>query len=292
MRSLTGNKRLIGWVLIVPTIIVLMIVTIYPMIYMFFISFHNWSIIATLPRQFVGIGNFLKMFDDPAFHNSLRLTIIFVVLASVIELALGLAIALLLSQNRGGIGIIRTLFILPAILAPVVVGLAWRSMLSAEIGIVNYFLRNIGLPPQPWLGQKFLGFVSIIIADVWEWTPFATLVLIAGLNSLPVEPLEAALVDGASKWQVFRYITFPLLVPIITVVLLFRTLDAFKVFDTVYMMTGGGPGRATDVFSFLIWRKAFFENQLGYAATLSIILLVVTILIAQGYIRILKSVRK
>ena len=289
---LSKARRRYAYVLLAPAVLVLAALTLYPTIYMFYISFHQWSIMPTLPRPFVGLGQYSEIFQNPAFWNSLKVTAIFVVAAVVVEMLLGFLIAMLLHGQHWGVRYFRVPFLIPAIIAPVVVGLIWRFMMSADLGIINYFTGLLGIEQIAWLGQPASALISIIWIDIWQWTPFTTLILLAGLDSLPAEPFEAAYVEGASRWQTIRHITVPLLMPVITVILMFRTLDAFKAFDIVYIVTRGGPGDATNLLAYNIWRKGFFENRLGNAAALSVIMVIIATLITQVYTRMMSKQAK
>ncbi len=269
----SNKKRLFGLLLVAPSVLILLITIIYPTIYMFFVSFYRWSIIPTLPRNFIGFGNYINMLRSGDFYNTLKVTFIFVLGVVLFELLIGLGLALLIAKSKARW--LRVAFLMPTVIAPVVVGLIWKLMLSYDLGIINYLIRFIGLEGVNWLGTPINALISVMLVDVWQWTPFAMLIILAGLESLPVEPIEAAQVDGASHFQVFRYILLPLLTPVLTIVVMFRTLDAFKTYDIIYMITRGGPANATDVFSYNIWRKAFFENNMGYAAALSVVMVIV-----------------
>ncbi len=271
---------------IAPTAIVLVALTVYPTIYMVYISFFRWSVIPTLPRDFVGFGQYQTILRDSTFWSSVRVTLIFFVVAVSLELLLGYILATSLRTNRRSIRAVRALFLLPTIIAPVVAGLAWKFMLLLDLGIVNYLIGLVGIPKVAWLGDTTAAVIAILLIDVWQWTPFVMLILLAGMESLPTEPFEAARVDGASAWQMLRYVTLPLLLPLITVALMFRTFDAIKTFDVVYMVTQGGPGNATSLLSYDIWKKGFFENQLGYAAALSVLMLILVTILARLYFRV------
>ena len=260
--------------LVAPAFLVLFLLTIYPFGYMLWISLHQWPILPTLPRPFVGLSTYQFIFADEEFWNSVRVTAIYMTASVSAQLVLGLLLALLLQTPHRAVRLFRLPFLIPVFVSPVVVGLIWKFMYGYDLGIINYLLRSVGLEGVNWLGDQTTAIVSVIIVDIWQWTPFTMLIISAGLDSLPPEPLEAAAIDGATRWQAFRFVTFPLIAPIFTVAMLFRVLDAFKQFDIVYILTRGGPGNATNLLAYNIWRKGFFENQLGYAAALSVIMIV------------------
>lgn len=273
--------------LVAPAFLVLFLLTIYPFGYMLWISLHQWPILPTLPRPFVGAETYLYVLTDSTFWDSIRVTVLYMLASVTIQLALGFFLALLLTTPHPVVRLMRLPFLIPVFVSPVVVGLIWKFMLGYDLGIVNYLLRSIGLEGVNWLGTETTALLSVVLVDVWQWTPFTLLILHAGLASMPSEPFEAAAIDGAGRWQMIRYITFPMLAPIFTVALLFRVLDAFKLFDIVYILTRGGPGNATNVLAYNIWRKGFFENQLGYAATLSVIMIVVATFLALALIKLM-----
>ena len=273
--------------LVAPAFLVLFLLTIYPFIYMVWISLHKWPILPTLPRIFLGAATYGYIFRDAEFWNSVGVTALYMFLSVGLQLALGLLLALLIDARYRALHWFRLPFMIPVFVSPVVVGLIWKFMLGYDLGIVNHLLRSIGLEGVNWLGSETNALLSLVLVDVWQWTPFTFLILHAGLMSLPREPYEAALIDGADGLQTFVHVTFPMLAPIFTVALLFRVLDAFKLFDIVYVLTRGGPGNATNVLAYNIWRKGFFENQLGFAAALSVIMIAVATVLALALIRIM-----
>ena len=286
---LSAKRRRMAYIFLAPAVIVLAAITVYPTLYMFWISLHEWSIIPTLPRPFIALGQYVQIMTSPEFLNTMRVSFTFVVGAVCSEMLLGFCAAFLLFTEAKGVRWFRVPFLIPAMMAPVVVGLTWRYMYSYDLGIINYLLSVVGLPGVSWLGEGTAALMSLIIVDIWQWTPFTTLILLAGLDSLSHEPFEAAYVEGATRLQTLRYLTLPMLTPVITIALMFRTLDAFKTFDIVYIITRGGPGAATNVMAYNIWRKGFFENRLGSAAAWSIIMMIIVTVVTQIYTRMLKQ---
>jgi multiple sugar transport system permease protein len=268
-----------------PSVGLLVVLLLGPFIYMLVISFTDLSF--ALPGRdgnFVGFDNYRRLMrDDPVFWSSFRTTMVFVFGVVLIEFVLGFALALLLFHHIQRRRVVLTLLLIPMMLAPVAVGLMWKLMLQGEFGMLTYYLRAIGLmePQTALLGNYRLVLATVMAIDVWEWTPFVTLVVLAGLLALPREPFEAAIMDGAGPWRVFRDITVPLLRPIIALVLLLRGIDAFKEFDKVFILTGGGPGTATELLSIYTWRVNFRQWDLGYGAVSAfMVYLVVLILCA------------
>lgn len=261
-------------------VVVLVALTFYPMVYMFWISLHEWPIVPTLPRSFVGLEQYLSIVADPRFWNSVGVSALYLVVSVTLQVVLGFALALLVADLVRGASVLRVLFMMPIFVSPIVAGLVWRFMFGYDLGIVNYFLSAIDLPRINWLGNAWGALTAVIVVDVWQWTPFSMLILLAGLASVPSSPYEAAAIDGASPRQVFRFITLPMMMPVLAVVVLFRVIDAFKMFDLVFILTRGGPGEATNVVALDIWRKGFYENQLGAAAARSVIMVVGATLLA------------
>lgn len=268
---------------VMPAIGCLLVLSVYPACQLVWLSLHNVRTLPGVPQQFIGLTQYGWILRDNEFWNSLRVTAQFVINASLIELVLGLCIALLLNFDGRLVGLLRMLFLLPTFVAPVVVALTWMLMLNGEFGLFNYLLSLVGIAKQAWLARPDLAFAGLIAADVWQWTPFMMLLILATLCSLPGEPFEAAATDGASAWQSFWYLTLPMIRPVIAVTLLVRALDAIKVFGLVLVLTGGGPGISTNVLGLYIFRKAFEQNQMEYAAGAAVLLFLITISVAAFY---------
>jgi len=282
----SGLSRKPYWT-VAPALACLLVLSIYPVLHLVWLSLHNVRILPGVPPEFIGLKQYAWILNDPDFWNSLRVTVQFVVATSLIELALGLGLALLLNFDAPWVGVLRVLFLLPTLVAPVVVGLTWVLLLNGEFGLINYFLGLLGITKQAWLARPDLAFAGLVAADVWQWTPFMMLLILAALRSLPAEPFEAAATDGASAWQSFWYLTLPLIRPVMAVALLLRALDATKVFGLVLVLTGGGPAVATNVLGLHIFRKAFERNQMEYASGVAVILLLVTVAVASLYTALL-----
>ncbi len=277
------------YIFISPAVIILLLIVIFPLIFSLGVSFCEWNLIRGGKWKFVGLNNYIYfLFKDPYFRTSLKVTLTFVLVAVGLELVLGLGIAFLLNRPLKGIGLYRTILVIPSTMTPVVVGIIWRLLYNPELGTLNYFLSLLGLPPLNWLGDPSLALPSVIMADIWEWTPFMALILLAGLQALPRDPFEAAIVDGASSFQLFRYVILPLLQPTIIIATLLRIMDAFKTFDLVFVLTHGGPGMSTEVLSYYTYRYGFKFFHIGHASALSYLLLVIIIIITQVFVRYLK----
>src|SRR5579872_2072852 len=233
-----------GYLLAAPALLVMIAIFVYPLAYSFVMSFFQWDLSAS-SSTFLGLANYADTLTSPTFDQSLRNQIIFSVVSLATEVVAGMSIALLINSKLRGLRIARTLLLIPPMIAPAVVGLNFRWLFNTQYGLFDALLRTAGLPPIPWLSDPNWALVSVIIADVWQNTPLLVLLFLAGLQSVPLEPLEAAAVDGASAWRTFWEIVLPLLRPVIFVALMLRIIDTFRTFDVVWLMTQGGPGGAT-----------------------------------------------
>jgi multiple sugar transport system permease protein len=282
-----NKKERLKYYLFIPTLSILIFMTIVPLIFSLFTSLTNYKVIDSVNWDFVGLKNYMRALTDSDIIRSFFNTTLFVGIAVVIEFFLGILIALLLNRKLRGISFIRTFLLLPMMVTPVAVGLMWRWMYNTDYGLINYFLYScFGIETINWLGDARFAMFAVILVDVWQWTPFVILTLLAGLQSLPEDPIEAAHMDGASYWQIFRHVTLPQLKPIILVVLLIRTIDAFnRSFDVVWTLTNGGPGIATELLSLRIYRIAFKYWETGYASAISWIYLIIVLIVTTLFIR-------
>ncbi len=257
------------------------IALLYPLGYMIWGSFRDWDPTQTIGEsEFIGLKNYYTLLKDPAFHESVGVTLQFAFAVVSVEMLIGVGLALLLDRNLKGMSVLRTLFILPMMIAPVVVGLVWRYMYHPSVGIFNRFLKSLGFDGVDWLGQHAL--MSVIIADIWQWTPFIFILSLAALQSLPRSALEAARVDGATAWQQIILIKLPLMMPVLIVTGLLRLIDAFKVLEVILVMTEGGPGLSTEIVALRISRTATEFRELGVAAAMSNFLLILLLILTMG----------
>ncbi len=277
MRTAMAN-RLTPYMFMAPAVVIMAIALLYPLGYMVWGSFRDWNPSQSIGEaEFVGLKNYITLWGDPNFHESLGVTLRFAFFVVSIEMVLGVGLALLLDRDIRGMSVLRTMFILPMMIAPVVVGLMWRYMYHPTIGTFNRFLESIGLPKVDWLGDHAL--TSIIIADIWQWTPFIFILSLAALQSLPRSALEAARIDGATGWQQIIHIKLPLMMPVLIVTGLLRLIDAFKVLEVILVMTNGGPGLSTEILALRISRTATEFRELGVAAAMSNYLLILLLLL-------------
>ena len=286
-----GQQRLFRgvtpYLFVAPAVGILVFTCLYPVIKGFELSFYDWSLGTPISsRKYIGWENFAWAWQDPALFNSIKVTLVFTACSVLAELFLGLAIAFLLEKGIRGIAIFRTIFIVPIMIAPVVVGLLWRYLFDANFGLINYLVRLVGFEPKVWLGTPGLAMPAVIITDIWQWTPFMFILFLAGLQSLPKDPVEAAEVDGASLWQVIRLVKLPLLAPVIWVAVILRIIDAFRSLEVMFIMTFGGPGRETEVLSLNIYKTAFMSQRLGLAAVNAIFLLAFILVLSVAFLTI------
>jgi multiple sugar transport system permease protein len=283
----SGNERALPFVLVAPTISVLVALSIYPLIYAIKVSLQADS--SAGPRW--TLQNFTRLLTDDFFLSALLHTLVYALIALTFEFLLGLALAVLLNREMRGRSFFRAALLVPMMLPPVVVGVVWRLLLNPNFGAINGTLQGFGANTESltWTASPTLAFASVIMVDIWQWTPFIFLILLAGLQAIPEEPYEAALIDGSSPWQTFRHVTLPLLKPAILIALLLRTMDLLRVFDQIFILTEGGPGSATETISLYIYRTAFRFGDFGYAAAMSFVSLLLTNVISLLYIRLLQK---
>jgi len=263
----------------VPAAVVTGVLVLLPIIYTIWLSVSDRQSDGT-NAGFLGLDNYTAMFTDPAFYNSLKVTLFLFVVCLVVETVLGLALGYVMSLDVPGRRIFQGMMLIPAITASVAVGLLWLLIMDPTLGAANELLALIGIDPVVWLGDPEIAPWSIALVDIWQWTPFMALIISAGIRSLPEEPFEAAAIDGASGWRTAWNIGLPLLRPVLTVAMLLRTVDLVRFFDTIYIMTQGGPVDSTNTLNVYGYNEAFVDQEPSYAATLQIALLVLVVLIA------------
>jgi multiple sugar transport system permease protein len=267
--------------LFLPAFFALILTTTAPLVYLAWTSAMRIELAMPWLSGFARFDNYVKMGGDPRFWHSLALTAVYTATTVVLQVALGLSLALLVLRIPRGQALLRVAAILPIVLAPVVVGLFWRTLvLSPDVGLVDVVTRALGLGSHNWLGDPDLALISVIAIHTWQWTPFAFLVILASLSALPPEVFEAARIDRASAWQRFRHITLPLIRPAIVIVIIMRTMIALSAFAAIFAATGGGPGTATEILNLYAYRTSFSEFNLGYGAALAMVLLAITLAVS------------
>ena len=275
------QERRFALVLFLPALLLLLLITTTPLIFLAWNSLQQLNMSMPWLTGFAGADNYLNMNSDPRFWSSLLLTFIYTASTVALQVLLGLSLALVVLQIPRGQGLLRIAAILPIVLAPVVVGLFWRTLvLAPDFGLVDVVTRSLNLGSHNWLGDPQLALISVIAIHTWQWTPFAFLVLLASLASLPPDIYEAARLDRASAWQRFRYITLPLIRPAIVMVVILRTMTALSAFAAIFAATGGGPGTATEILNLYAYRTSFTELNIGYGSALAMVLLTLTVFVS------------
>jgi multiple sugar transport system permease protein len=263
-----------------PAIAIYLLLALLPIVNLLVMSVHDIRWEEGAARwTFVGLRHFAALPGDPLVRAGLVNTALFALLSVAAEMVLGFFLAVLVSRALAGRVAYRTIFLLPILIPGIVIGAIWKLMYNPDFGIINQLLALLGIAGRDWLGEGSLAFASVVVVDIWHWTPFVFLLLLAGIEALPRDTYEAARVDGASAWQELRYVTLPMMLPTLLVTLLFRLIVSFKVFDEVYLLTGGGPGTATEVISFTIFRRFFTEDRAGYGAAISVVVLFILALV-------------
>lgn len=300
-------ERHLRVLMLAPAMTILAALTLFPTIYMFRAAAQKISPDPSVPSEFIGLGNFVRMATDPLFYNSLRNTLVFTVSAVTVEFVLGLALALLFDKYvTRRFNFLKTLVLMPMMVPPIAVAITWKLIYQPQFGVLNELVFRLNqlvqliglnklipglqLRTQAWSGDVDLAMFSIVMADAWEWTPFIFLLMLAGLASLPSEPYEAAEIDGASSWRQFWDLTLYFLKPVIAIALLLRIMDALRLFDLVFILTVGGPAGATETLSFYIFKVAFTFVDVGYAAAISLFVLFVTVGFSTWFIRRLRII--
>lgn len=264
------GERWMSVVFLAPAVLILLATSVYPLGYSFVLSFYAYDM--SLPNAQpvpTGFDNYTELLSDSSFLNSVQVSFTFVAVAVAIEFCLGIALGLLVTARLRWVGILRTALLIPIMMTPVVVGVLWRTLFNSSYGVVNYLLSLVHIPPQEWLGSPNQALPTVIVVEIWQGLPIVTFIVAAGIQALPLDIFEQARIDGASPWQIFRYVTLPLLRPVLLVVLLLRIMDAFKTFDIIYTLTQGGPGETTNVLSMLIYKVGLQFFQIGQAAAMS-----------------------
>jgi trehalose/maltose transport system permease protein len=283
--------RRLGYLLVAPVVILLLAVTAYPLVYNLWNSFHSVNLsVATGGHPFAGVKNYSKMFGSSEWVSALARTAAFTGVSVLLETVAALGLALMLHRNFRGRGFLRAAVLVPWAVPTVVSATLWKTMFDPRAGFVDYMLGSLQLPGAhtTWLAGIWTSWAAVLVADAWKNVPFMAIILLAGLQVIPDEVYEAARMDGASAWQSFRRMTLPLLKPALAVALIFRTLQAFLVFDVIYIMTGGGPGVSTETLAFLNWQTFLVGTDFGYGGAISVMLVVISLGIAAVYVRALR----
>lgn len=268
--------RFVPYAYILPAVLVMAVGLAYPIVDAVRLSFYDWPLGTDwADARWIGLRAFTDMLGSSQVWTSMGVTLAFVVIAVACEMVLGVALALFLEKPVRGMRFFRTIFVLPMMIAPICVGLIWRYLFDANFGPFNLWLDAIGIEPRAWLAEPATAFGAMVLTDIWQWTPFVLIMVLAGLQGLDSSVIEAARIDGATPWQQIVRIKLPIIKPILIVTLLMRMIDGFRGLEVVYVMTFGGPGLSTELFSLHIYKAAFISQKLGYSAALSILLLAI-----------------
>jgi len=272
------------WMFAVPAALIVLAVILFPWMFTLFMSVHDWKVTGETP--FVGLDNYAKMLTDERFLSAVVRTLWFTTAAVVAPLLLGVWAAVCFASKFRLRGLARTLFVLPMMATPVAISLVWTMMFHPQLGVLNYILTSAGLPPSNWVYDTTTVIPTLVMVETWQWTPLVMLIVLGGIASLPTDPYEAAILDGANAWQMFRHITLPLVWPFIMVAAVIRLIDALKTFDTIYVITLGGPGTASETINILLYQTAFAYYDLGYASAMVVVFFVLILLISLLLLRV------
>ncbi len=274
-------------VYLAPAILVMAAACLYPVFTAFQLAGYKWEMGTPWESaQWVGLDNFISAFKNEQVWSSLWTTLLFAGVCVAAEMVLGIALALALEHPVRGMSIFRTIFILPMMIAPIAVGLAWRYMFDAQFGLINAALGLVGIKGLTWLADPTLAFIAIVIADIWQWTPFVFIMMLAALASVDSAVIEAARIDGAKWWQQIFLVKLPMIMHVIAITLMMRLIDAFRVLEVIYVLTFGGPGNSTEILALHIYKTAFVGQQMGVAAAVSVLLLVVVAALSWAALRL------
>jgi multiple sugar transport system permease protein len=289
VNEIVRRDRRFGWFMTAPGLVALVLVVLFPLLFTIFTSLFEYTLVRPGYDTFVGIDNYRSALEENYFGESIVVTVKFVVAVVLIEFLIGFTVALMLNAVTRFKNVYYPILLMPLLINPVVVAQIWRMFLHPELGIVNYLIGLAGGPKVNWLGDASIAFWTVVLVDIWHQVSFMIILLLAGLSALPKEPYEAARMDGASTLQSFLHITLPLMRPVIVVTLLIRLIFAIKTFDLIFIMTRGGPGTATDLISYFIYRSAFYGLDIGQASAISVLLLLVVLALTAYLYRYMRS---
>jgi multiple sugar transport system permease protein len=274
------------WPFIIPALVIVIGVIVFPWAFTIWMSLNEWKVGA--PTTFVGLANYLRLPGDARFVDAVWHTLLYTVLSVVLPLIFGTFAACVFHARFPLRGFLRGLFIMPMMATPVAIALIWTMMFHPQLGVLNYLLSLIGLPPQLWIFHPATVIPSLVLVETWQWTPLVMLIVLGGLAAIPAEPYESAQIDGASGWQVFRFITFPLITPFLFIAAMVRTIDAVKSFDIIFAMTQGGPGTASETINLYLYSVAFAYYDIGYGSAIAVIFFVLIIALTAALLHVRK----
>jgi multiple sugar transport system permease protein len=266
------------WPFVLPALVVVMAVIIFPWAFTIWMSLHEWKVGA--PTTFVGLANYLRLPTDPRFIEAVERTLLYTVLSVVLPLIFGTLAAVVFHARFPFRGLLRAVFIMPMMATPVAIALVWTMIFHPQLGVLNYLLSLVGLPPQLWVFHPATVIPSLVLVETWQWTPLVMLIVLGGIAAIPTEPYESAQIDGAGHWQMFRYITLPLITPFLFIAAMIRTIDAVKSFDIIFAITQGGPGSASETINLYLYSVAFVYYDLGYGSAIAVVFFALIVALA------------
>jgi multiple sugar transport system permease protein len=279
-----------AFLFLLPMLIYILIWRIFPLVYTVFLSTQSWNIMYRREASFIGLRNYIELAVDTRFHHALFISFFFMFVATAIEVVIGTVLAVVMDEVLRGKGILRGIILLPMFLNPVAVGTIWKILYEPSLGPLNYFVQLLGGEKVNWLGSSSTALWAILVSDIWQWSPFIFLLVLSALQGIPKSLVEAAKIDGAGDFLIFRRITLPMIMGTIFVAALLRAMDAFRVFPKIYIMTGGGPGQSTESASILVLKTAFRYFEVGYGASMTIVMLIL-LMIVYGFYFNQKAIR-
>jgi len=266
------------WPFVVPALIVVLAVIIFPWLFTIWMSFNEWKVGS--PTTFVGLANYLRLPTDPRFVEAVGHTLVYSALSVLLPLIFGTLAAVVFHAQFPFRGFLRAIFIMPMMATPVAIALVWTMMFHPQLGVLNYLLSFVGIPPQLWVFHPDTVIPSLVLVETWQWTPLVMLIVLGGIAAIPTEPYESAQIDGAGMWQMFRYITLPLITPFLFIAAMIRTIDAVKSFDIIFAITQGGPGSASETVNLYLYSVAFVYYDLGYGSAIAVVFFALIVALA------------
>src|SRR5947209_16457806 len=272
------------WPFVIPALVVVVGVIVFPWVFTIWMSLNEWKVGA--PTTFVGLANYLRLPNDPRFVEAVGHTLVYTALSVVLPLVFGTLAAVVFHQNFPLRGLLRGLFIMPMMATPVAIALVWTMIFNPQLGVLNYLLSLVGLPPQLWVFHPATVIPSLVLVETWQWTPLVMLIVLGGLAAIPAEPYESARIDGANFWQMFRYITLPLILPFLFIASMIRMIDAVKSFDIIFAITQGGPGSASETINLYLYGVAFAYYDIGYGSAIAVVFFVLIVVLAAALLHL------
>ena len=279
-------ERNLRYLFPLPAVLFVAVMMVFPVLYTLFLSFTNWNLTSGMPLSVVGLRSYARVLREARFLDAVGRTFLFTGLAVSAEVVLGVIVALVLNRNFAGKGLVKLIMLLPLVATPVAIGIAWNLFFDPTIGLLNWVLKLAGIPPGGWVSEARSVLPSLVVVDVWQWTPMIALIVLAGLASLSIEPYESARVDGASDTQIFLHITLPLVLPTILTAMILRTIDALKTFDIIYAMTGGGPGYASETLNIMAFKYSFEYFRMGQSSVILVFLFLLVLGLSLGIMKL------